>query len=89
LPRRYQPGVKRRRTKKARSPGPLDIPAVGSPPEAARAAAVSVATAESPSRAEERHITRDYSYVIAEVRRVAIVAGFIIVSLILTAVFLR
>ena len=90
MPRRYQPPVKRRKTKKARAPGLLEIPADDSPPEAAaHAPGVSVTTAELPHRAEERHITRDYSYVIAEVRRVAFVAGFIIVSLILTAVFLR
>ncbi|HEV8573362.1 MAG TPA: hypothetical protein VGR43_01505 [Dehalococcoidia bacterium] len=32
-----------------------------------------------------RHISRDYSYVRAEVRRIVLVAGFLIVSLVITA----
>jgi len=32
-----------------------------------------------------KHIARDYSYVRAEVRRIVLVAGFLIVSLIITA----
>ena len=32
-----------------------------------------------------RHIARDYSYVRAEVRRIVLVGGFLIVSLIITA----
>lgn len=40
------------------------------------------------SRAESavRHISRDYSYVRAEVRRIVLVAGFLVVSLIITAI---
>jgi hypothetical protein len=33
-----------------------------------------------------KHIARDYSYVRAEIRRIVIVAGFLIVSLIITAI---
>ena len=33
-----------------------------------------------------KHISRDYSYVRAEVKRIALVAGFLIVSLIITAI---
>ena len=33
-----------------------------------------------------RHISRDYSYVRAEVKRIVFVAGFLIVSLIITAI---
>jgi hypothetical protein len=33
-----------------------------------------------------RHIARDYSYVRAEVRRIALVAGFLILALIITAI---
>ena len=36
-----------------------------------------------------RHVTRDYSYVRAEIWRIAAVGGFITISLILTAIFLR
>ena len=34
-----------------------------------------------------RHLSRDYSYVRAEVKRIVLVAGFLIVSLIVTALF--
>ncbi len=45
--------------------------------------------AEPVSAGGGRHVARDYSYVSTEVGRIALVAGFIIVSLILTGVFLR
>lgn len=35
--------------------------------------------------AATRHITRDYSYVRAEVKRILVVAGFLIIALIITA----
>lgn len=35
--------------------------------------------------ASAKHIAKDYSYVRAEVRRIAVVAGFLIISLIITA----
>lgn len=38
---------------------------------------------------EGKHIPRDYSYVLGEVKRIAVVVPFIIGSLIVTAVFLR
>lgn len=57
--------------------------------------AVSVATPEPatpPARVAERspatatkHIAKDYSYVRAEVRRIVLVAGFLILSLFITA----
>jgi hypothetical protein len=33
-----------------------------------------------------RHISRDYSYVRAEVKRIVLVGGFLVVSLIITAI---
>lgn len=58
--------------------------------------AVSVATVESsppPARVVERstatsskHIARDYSYVRAEIRRIVVVAGFLLASLVITAI---
>ncbi len=90
MPKRYQPPVKRRKAKKARPPGILEIAGDDHHPEApVAAAAVRGAAAEPAPRSEERHITRDYGYVLAEVRRVAVIAGFIVVSLILTALFLH
>jgi hypothetical protein len=49
-------------------------PAPAQPPAADRAPA-----------APAKHIAKDYSYVRAEVRRIAVVAGFLIISLIITA----
>ncbi len=40
-------------------------------------------------RDEGRHITRDFSYVRREIWRVVALSGFLIISLILTAIFLR
>lgn len=52
----------------------------------APAPAVFTATAESSARGESRHVTRDYSYVRSEVLRIVLIAGFIIVSLVITAI---
>ena len=91
MPKRYQPPVRRRKAKKARPQGLLEVAAGDDHQTEAVAAvpAVTMAAAEPAPRSEERHITRDYSYVLAEVRRVAVIAGFIVAGLILTAVFLR
>ncbi|MBI2913245.1 MAG: hypothetical protein HYY03_04940 [Chloroflexi bacterium] len=90
MPRRYRPPVKRRKPKRrttadilAEPPAPQEIAA---PIAVARTA---VSTAAPASRSETRHITRDYSYVRTEIVRIALVAGFIVTSLVLTAVFLR
>ena len=90
MPRRYRPPVKRRKTKK-QSPSdilaqPLAPEEVVAPVVAPRAA---VSTASPASRSETRHVARDYSYVRGEIKRIAIVAGFIMISLVLTAIFLR
>ena len=41
--------------------------------------------ADQPTATAIKHIAKDYSYVRAEVRRILLVAGFLIVSLIITA----
>ena len=90
MPRRYRPPVKRRKPKKRTTADilaePLAPQEIGAPVVATRAA---VSTGASASRSETRHVTRDYSYVRTEIVRIAVVAGFIIISLVLTAVFLR
>ena len=53
------------------------------------AARTAVSTAAPVSHSEGRHVTRDYSYVRTEIWRIAMAVGFIIISLVLTAVFLR
>jgi hypothetical protein len=59
--------------------------------EAVQAAPTAAAAVRitSPSRGEGKHIVQDYSYVRAEIVRMALAGGFIMISLILTAVFLR
>lgn len=90
MPRRYRPPVKRRKPKKRTTADILAEPLA--PEEIATPRVVSrtaVSTAAPASRSETRHIARDYSYVRTEILRIALVAGFIVTSLVLTAVFLR
>ena len=44
-------------------------------------------TAVELRRSGERHVNRDYSYVRGEVVRIAIIVGFLIISLIVTSFF--
>ena len=90
MPRRYQPPVRRRKTKKRSFRDILDEPLEPQEIEAPVAAArTAVSTAAPVSHSEGRHVTRDYSYVRTEIWRIAMAVGFIIISLVLTAVFLR
>jgi len=41
---------------------------------------------DSRADAAVRHIMRDYSYVRSEVKRIVLVAGFLIISLVITAI---
>lgn len=90
MPRRYRPPAKRRKAKK------LSVRDVASPlqetentlPSPAPAAA-SAPTLTAIRQTEAKHVTRDYSYVIGELRRIVLLIAFIVVSLVLTAVFLR
>jgi len=55
------------------------------PPDAPAVSAAPAQAANRATSATTRHISRDYSYVRAEVKRIVLVAGFLIVSLIITA----
>ena len=55
------------------------------PPHAPPATAAPSQSANRATSTATRHISRDYSYVRAEVKRIVLVAGFLIVSLIITA----
>ena len=44
------------------------------------------ASGGAPRQAGGKHITKDYSYVRAEVARIVLVAGFLITSLVITAI---
>ena len=90
MPRRYRPPVKRRKPKKRSTADilaePLAPEEIAAPVVAPRTAVSTVAPA---SRSEIKHITRDYGYVRTEIVRIVLVAGFIVISLVLTGVFLR
>ena len=90
MPRRYRPPVRRSKTKKRSAPEMLAQPPEPQEVGAAVAApAVSSPAAQPVPRDEGRHITRDFSYVRREIWRVVALSGFLFVSLILTAIFLR
>jgi hypothetical protein len=55
------------------------------PPDERVVTATPSQPANRATSAATRHISRDYSYVRAEVKRIVLVAGFLIVSLIITA----
>jgi len=88
LPRRYRPPTRRRKLKKQSPFGEIEAPsyqgvvAPASPPGAAVVIPVRDERERPPS-----HINRDHSYVLADLRRVALIVGFIMAGLILTAIF--
>jgi hypothetical protein len=53
---------------------------------APKPAPVQARAADRPTATAAKHIAKDYGYVRAEVRRILLVAGFLIVSLIITAI---
>ena len=90
MPRRYRPPTKRRKPKKPRLPGETEdssygdaeAPAISPPP-----IAPPVAVAGEPERSSQtEHIARDYSYVITDLRRIALIVAFIVAGLVITAI---
>jgi hypothetical protein len=88
LPRRYRPPDRRRKVKKQPLPGQADAPSyegavapLPSPPPPPAPAAVSAERSTEP-----RHISRDYSYVVRDLRRIALIVAFIIAGLVITAI---
>ncbi len=88
MPRRYRPPNGRRKVKKQPLPGQAEAPSyegavapVPSPPPPPAPAAV----AEERST-EPRHISRDYSYVMRDLRRIALIVAFVIVGLVIAAI---
>ena len=89
IPRTRSP-VRRRKTKKRSGSDVLAQPLQPQEVEAAVAVPRTAVSAAAPVPHDDgRHVTRDYSYVRAEIWRIAAVGGFITISLILTAIFLR
>ncbi len=90
MPRRYRPPTKRRKPKKQRLPGETEdssygdaeAPAISPPPVAAP-----VAAPREPERpSQTQHIARDYSYVVTDLRRIALIVAFIVAGLVITAI---
>ncbi len=98
MPRKYHrpPAAKRRKRKTVTYQFP-----VAPEPEAGAAPELDTAVAELEYEPEEeaaagpshaaggRHITKDYSYVRAEVLRILLIAGFLMASLVVTAILRR
>ena len=88
MPRRYRPPTRRRKPKKQSPFGKIEAPsyegavAPASPP---RPAAVDVPVRDQREH-QPTHIARDHSYVLADLRRVALIVGFILAGLIITAI---
>ena len=94
MAKRSQPGGRRPRGRQRRvssAQGRPAIPVVGSPEspaavdESTRRQGAVQASRGTPSR----HIVRDYSYVLVEVRRIIITGAIIVAGLVVAAVFLR
>jgi hypothetical protein len=92
LPRRYRPPIRRRKKKQSRP----NVPTTSVPPsapgeadeeEASKPVQAWPAVTAAPQTV--RHIARDYSYVVSELRRIAPIIAVIIAGLILAAAFLR
>ena len=90
MPRRYRPPTRRRKQKKQSPFGQTEAPsyeggavAPASPPRPAAAVDVPV---RDQREQQPTHIARDHSYVLADLRRVALIVGFILAGLIITAI---
>lgn len=89
MPRRYRPPTTRRR--KAKKEGtawdsitvPEDRIAVPVPASSPRPAEQ---LRRQDASTEERHIARDHSYVLVDLKRVGLIVGFIIGGLVITAI---
>jgi len=89
LPRRFQPPARRRKAKRQRSSSLLEEPLVPYGIDEAPTASAPVAAPPAPAaRAEPRqqHLLRDHRYVLHEIRRIAVIGGFITAGLVVTAI---
>ena len=88
MPRRYRPPARRRKSKKERlqqeAAAPRDA-AAAAPVSSPLPVSAPVAVQQDRS-AQGRHIVRDHSYVLGDLRRVALIAAFIIGGLVITAI---
>ena len=101
MPRKYRPPEsRRRRARKTPSPHIFENPPedgdapvdtvkeavlAESTPVPAPAAAQRLSVAQSSRATVTKHVSRDYSYVRGEIGRIILVAGFLVVSLLITS----
>ena len=89
MPRRYRPPTRRRKLKKQTPFGEVNAPSYEGAIAPVSPGPVAAAT-EVPVRDERQHqpthIARDHFYVLADMRRVALIVGFIMAGLIITAI---
>jgi len=89
LPRRYRPPTRRRKLKKQSPFGEIEAPsyqgAVAPVSPRRPAAAIDVPVRDEREH-QPSHIARDHTYVLADLRRVALIVGFILAGLIITAI---
>ncbi len=91
MPRRYRPPNRRHKIKRQHLSGEPEVPtyegtvapASSPPPSQPRPAPAAFAGERS---SEPRHISRDYSYVVSDLRRIAIIVAFIIAGLVVAAI---
>ncbi len=90
MPRRYRPPDRRRKPKKQRLPGEMEVPSYGdaeAPATSPPPVAPPIPVARDPERpSQTQHIARDYSYVVTDLRRIAIIVAFIVAGLVITAI---
>ena len=99
MPKRRRTRSRRPRTIEEReapaspSPKAMPVPSVVSPAEAGEHAEAAPRRASAPTapatKTASRHISRDYSYVRGELRRIAITMGVIVAGLIAVTIALR
>ena len=89
MPRRYRPPTRRRKLKKQSPFGEIEAPsyqgAVAPVSPRRPAAAIDVPVRDEREH-QPSHIARDHTYVLADLRRVALIVGFILAGLIITAI---
>lgn len=91
MPRRYRPPARRRKGKRppARGLQALHRPEGEAATSRPSSSPMAVPTLVREARPEVKHVARDYSYVLSELRIIVLLALFLLASLVLTALFLR
>lgn len=88
MPRRYRPPTRRRKSKRGplHSEGAFPAEEATAAPAPERPRPEPTPSARKESAGHERHVAQDYSYVVGEIRQIAIIAGLILLGLLITAI---